>query len=148
LRPFSDLGGRYILKLDNSTIKRQELAIRLRDIGCRVDLSGTDWHTVGDFSVRENMLFDSQNAKKVVVNEEMINIMEFLSTVNDGASIFSIKYATKILLDDGTTNFLSEQRIQYYLEKLLKIGYVQRGQEMSYELTEDGREYLYKKGII
>jgi len=94
------------------------------------------------------MLFDSQNAKKVVVNEEMINIMEFLSTVNDGASIFSIKYATKILLDDGTTNFLSEQRIQYYLEKLLKIGYVQRGQEMSYELTEDGREYLYKKGII
>ena len=49
LRPFSDIGGRYIIKLTNSTKDRQELAIRLRDAGCSVNLDSTDWHTDGDF---------------------------------------------------------------------------------------------------
>jgi len=47
LRPFSDIGGRHILKLDNSTERRQQLAERLKTVGCDVNLSGTDWHTVG-----------------------------------------------------------------------------------------------------
>lgn len=29
--------------------KRQELAQRLESTGCETDLSGTDWHTCGDF---------------------------------------------------------------------------------------------------
>jgi len=49
LRPFSDIGGRHIVKLNNSTQKRQELAQRLETAGCPVDLSGTDWHTEGNF---------------------------------------------------------------------------------------------------
>lgn len=49
-RPFSDIGGRHLLRLDNSTARRQELAERLQNAGCDVRLSGTDWHTAGDFS--------------------------------------------------------------------------------------------------
>lgn len=49
LRPFSDIAGRHIVMLTNSTKDRQELAKRLRDAGCSVNLDGTDWHTVGDF---------------------------------------------------------------------------------------------------
>jgi predicted nucleotide-binding protein len=50
LRPFSDIGGRHVIRLDNSIRRRQELAHRLQSAGCALDLSGTDWHTVGDFS--------------------------------------------------------------------------------------------------
>lgn len=49
LRPFSDIGGRYVIRLDNSTQRRQELAQRLQLAGCPVNISGTQWHTAGDF---------------------------------------------------------------------------------------------------
>jgi hypothetical protein len=49
LRPFSDIGGRHTIRLDDSMAKRQELAHRLRTAGCKVDTDGTDWHTEGDF---------------------------------------------------------------------------------------------------
>lgn len=48
LRSFSDVAGRYMIRFDGSTEKRQELASRLRDAGCPVNLEGTDWHTSGD----------------------------------------------------------------------------------------------------
>jgi predicted nucleotide-binding protein len=50
LRPFSDVVGRNTIRLRNSIESRQELAIRLQTTGCAVDLSGTDWHTIGDFT--------------------------------------------------------------------------------------------------
>ena len=49
LRPFSDIGGRHVVRLTNSTESRQGLAKRLETAGCKIDLSGTDWHRVGDF---------------------------------------------------------------------------------------------------
>lgn len=50
-RPFSDISGLHIVRLDNSSQRRQELAKRLESIGCPVDLTGTDWHSCGDFEV-------------------------------------------------------------------------------------------------
>jgi predicted nucleotide-binding protein len=50
VRPFSDVGGRHVLHFDgSSTEDRQELAMRLITAGCEVSLTGTDWHTAGDF---------------------------------------------------------------------------------------------------
>jgi len=49
LRPFSDIAGRHVVKLDNTTQRRQDLAQRLQAAGCAVNLSGTDWQTSGDF---------------------------------------------------------------------------------------------------
>ena len=49
LRPFSDIGGRHTIRLDNSSQRRQELAQRLQIAGCPAKLTGTDWHTAGDF---------------------------------------------------------------------------------------------------
>ena len=51
LRPFSDVAGRHAIRLDNTSQRRQELAMRLRDAGCPVSLEGTDWHTAGDFEI-------------------------------------------------------------------------------------------------
>jgi predicted nucleotide-binding protein len=45
LRPFSDVGGRHVLRLDNSSEHRQDLAQRLQTAGCAVDLTGRHWHT-------------------------------------------------------------------------------------------------------
>jgi predicted nucleotide-binding protein len=50
LRPFSDIGGRHVIKLSNRPESRQELANRLEAAGCDVDTSGTDWLSEGDFS--------------------------------------------------------------------------------------------------
>jgi predicted nucleotide-binding protein len=50
VRHFTDVAGRNTISLRNSVACRQELADHLRTIGCTVDLSGTDWHTAGDFS--------------------------------------------------------------------------------------------------
>ena len=49
LRPFSDVAGRHVLRLDNSTQCRQELAQRLSLAGCPVKMDGTAWHSAGDF---------------------------------------------------------------------------------------------------
>jgi len=50
LRPFSDIGGRHVIRLDGSIVRRQELALRLANAGCPVDMTGSDWHTAGDFT--------------------------------------------------------------------------------------------------
>ena len=49
LRPFSDIGGRHVIRVDNSSQRRQELAQRLETAGCPVNLDGTDWFSAGDF---------------------------------------------------------------------------------------------------
>jgi hypothetical protein len=57
-RAFADLGVAVVdyhraygdvVRLDNSSQRRQELAQRLHNAGCDVDLEGTAWHTAGDF---------------------------------------------------------------------------------------------------
>lgn len=50
VRPFSDVAGRHAVRLNNSLPLRQALAQRLATAGCAVDLSGTDWHSAGDFT--------------------------------------------------------------------------------------------------
>lgn len=50
LREFSDISGRHVLRLNSTVAKRQELALRLKDAGCHVDMSGSEWHTAGVFT--------------------------------------------------------------------------------------------------
>lgn len=50
LRGFTDILGKHIPKLTNDLAKRNDLANRLRKIGCNVDTTGDDWHSAGDFT--------------------------------------------------------------------------------------------------
>ena len=51
LRPFSDIAGKHIIKMDGSMAMRQALADRLKTVGCAVIIEHrTDWHSAGDFS--------------------------------------------------------------------------------------------------
>jgi len=49
VKPFTDIGGVHITHLDNTPEKRNELITKLRNAGCAVDLSGTEWITDGNF---------------------------------------------------------------------------------------------------
>jgi len=51
VKPFSDLIGRHITRLDNSPERRSEFLTKLRNAGCDVDDSGTDWYSAGDFTL-------------------------------------------------------------------------------------------------
>ncbi|MEU6057242.1 TIR domain-containing protein [Streptomyces sp. NPDC047097] len=50
VRQLSDLGGRYILRLNNTARSRHRLARRLTAVGCAVDTGGTDWLNAGDLT--------------------------------------------------------------------------------------------------
>lgn len=50
LRPVSDIGGRHVVRLDDTVERRHELAQRLQTAGCAVNLSGTDWCKAGTFA--------------------------------------------------------------------------------------------------
>jgi len=54
LRPFSDIYGRYEVRLTNEGTRRQELASRLHDAGYDVKTDGTDWLRVGNFDLSDN----------------------------------------------------------------------------------------------
>lgn len=50
LREFSDVAGRHVVHMTNAFEKRQELATKLKNAGCDVDTTGSDWVTAGDFT--------------------------------------------------------------------------------------------------
>ena len=49
LRPFSDIAGRHVIRLNNSPGQRHSLAKRLETAGLKVNLEGDDWLTAGAF---------------------------------------------------------------------------------------------------
>jgi predicted nucleotide-binding protein len=52
MRPFSDVGGMHTVRLNNSTQSRQQLVSKLKIAGCNPDITGTNWHSVGDFTLK------------------------------------------------------------------------------------------------
>jgi len=48
-RDFSDIAGVHVVRITNGPESRKELAQRLKDAGCDVDMTGNDWLSVGDF---------------------------------------------------------------------------------------------------
>jgi predicted nucleotide-binding protein len=50
MKPFSDIGGRHVVKMSNRPEKRKELVDRLRTAGCEACIDDrTDWLSAGDF---------------------------------------------------------------------------------------------------
>lgn len=50
VRGFTDIAGKHLVRLTNDYAKRNDLANRLKKIGCKVDRDGTDWTRAGDFT--------------------------------------------------------------------------------------------------
>lgn len=50
VRPFSDVAGRHVVRLDGSSESRKALAQRIQSAGVAVDMTGSDWLSAGDLS--------------------------------------------------------------------------------------------------
>ena len=73
LRPFSDIAGRHVIRLDNTTQRRQELAQRLELAGCPVNLDGTDWHSAGDFEAALDLTLQTSPESAAIVVDQSNN---------------------------------------------------------------------------
>lgn len=68
VRPFSDIGGLHILRIDDTSQRRQQLAQRLATAGCPVKLDGVDWHTAGDFAAALKLAQASLDSAATITN--------------------------------------------------------------------------------
>ena len=75
VRPFSDIGGRHILRLDNTSQQRQQLAQRLETAGCPVKLDGDEWHTAGDFDAARELALASPDTAPARVHTRLSNVV-------------------------------------------------------------------------
>ena len=64
IRPFSDIGGRHIIKWEDNADKRTELAERLESAGCIVNLNGRKWLTAGNFGTGSEDLKARKKTRK------------------------------------------------------------------------------------
>jgi predicted nucleotide-binding protein len=53
VRPFSDIGGRHMVRINDSTESHNDLANRLESLRCEVDRVGRDWMKAGKFEPTE-----------------------------------------------------------------------------------------------
>lgn len=55
LRPFSDVYGRHVVRLDGTEKPLRDIARRLHDAGCDVDMSGGDWASPDRFGAAREL---------------------------------------------------------------------------------------------
>jgi len=146
LRPFSDIGGRHLLLLDNSTQRRQELALRLKAAGCAADITGTAWHTAGDLSLGEESL-KSVDAVPTVgpppppfdPTDVEVAMLKQLAAHGQLSFVYLISYAG------------NRQKARYHVERLEDAGLIgitrERSTGEAVELTKKGRAFAFERGL-
>lgn len=161
VKPFSDVSGLHKLKLNNSTKRRQELADRLKIAKCSVDLSGTDWHTEGNFEIVNNNIKGNyvkeddttSQEPKIEIDEDQIYILKVISVAEDNnfksvcfKDIEKILNREKDLRINRTKliHFLDELESTYYY---IDVHHYTLG-EKCYCITPDGRNFLVRNKII
>jgi predicted nucleotide-binding protein len=64
VKSFSDVGGRHLVRLTETTDSRHDLANRLEALHCEVDKVGRDWMKAGDFVPTEPKPAKKKSAKR------------------------------------------------------------------------------------
>jgi predicted nucleotide-binding protein len=118
LRPFSDVGGRHILRLNNTSARRQDLADRLKTAGCDVDLSGRDWHSTGSFKLKETVATihaPAENPKAIISDSSAFGPelttaeADVLAATTDDGWIYIMRSDSHgQIVSAGNGNFFSE----------------------------------------
>jgi predicted nucleotide-binding protein/ElaB/YqjD/DUF883 family membrane-anchored ribosome-binding protein len=159
LRPFSDIGGRHVIRLNNSTQQRQELAQRLTTAGCPVKLDGTDWHDAGDFEAAiesgvrmkpestEAMELELRIANETQLSEEAKQLLKEAAK-DEYRSILKARTAVDLIIQTNRKRFgesgdmISQAKWEQAIADLADGGYVRdpNGQGKSFEVTQKGFE--------
>ena len=72
IRPFSDIGGRHVIHLNNGPECRHALSQRLEKAGCTVNTRGTDWLKEGNFANPPELSPQSYGQQVVQISVEDI----------------------------------------------------------------------------
>jgi len=99
LRPFSDVRGRHVIRLEDTSEKRQDLAQRLKAAGCAVNLSGTDWHRAGDFPP----VFVNDDGSRILTDEDIIGLLTRLPDFQDQDVREIVRECRRQLVHHGIT---------------------------------------------
>ena len=157
LRPFSDVAGRHVIRLDNSTQRRQDLAQRLGLAGCPIKLEGTDWHTAGDFDLVVGNLLpelspqtnDTQEEVSVGVgpalsDDEIALLLKAASSPDGTILKFKTMSGTFIQVNDEVLGDPKDRRSiakwEAAVRRLLGLGFIEdpSGNDNSYKVTHEG----------
>ena len=157
LRPFSDVAGRHVIRIDNSTQRRQDLAQRLGLAGCPIKLDGTDWHTAGDFeSAVSNLSPDSSaqtggtqgeiaiEAGPALSEDEATLLLEAANDPDGTILKFKTMGGTFIQVNSEALGDPEDRRSiarwESAIRGLLELGLVEdpRGADNSFQVTHEG----------
>lgn len=159
LRPFSDVGGRHTIRLNNTSPRRQELAQRLEAAGCPVNLTGTDWHTVGDFDRALAPIIseapettnvaqqEATAAKDSELSEDAKDLL--LEAVNDTSGVIKkIQTFSGLTIETNSRDFVkignlrSAARWEQAVEDLEDLGFIKdpTGEGKVFNVTHKGFE--------
>ena len=165
LRPFTDIAGLHIVRMDNSTQRRQELAQKLRTAGCPINLNGEYWHTAGNFETALAALTQEPSAQ-IASDEipssiaEQLRLSEdarelLIKAANDArGSIFRASSQGGVSIQAGGRSFVesgdqkSAARWDGALKELLKYGLVNNpmGKGRLFKVTQEGYDVAHELG--
>ncbi len=155
VKPFSDIGGRHLMRLNNSTERRQDFALRLRNAGCPVNLDGTDWHSAGNFEsnlppVDENTSseeLESHNSQ-ASLSKEAIELLVAAAS-HDSGNLIIVRLMNGIVIKAGRRAFdaTGNRRLAAALEGAIRdlaiAGLIEWGSSGEYYMvTREGFDFV------
>lgn len=153
LRPFSDIGGRHTIRLNNTLGRRQALAQRLQMAGCAVNLSGTDWHTEGDLEIPESTGAAARAIKQPQI-EDSIDGKAKSRVEAEEAKILELIASGPNITINAISNKLNihRERVLYHTDRLREGQYVSRQNYLvgapTFSLRPKGRAFLVENDLI
>jgi predicted nucleotide-binding protein len=146
LRPFSDIGGRHMVRMDNSPKKRNELATRLKTAGCPVNLAGTDWQTTGDLrapEVKPKTPPTLENPPRLSAEAEQLLLA---SSKDPGGTVMCVPTIQGLIVSTNNKGFAesgnprSQATWKAAVGELVKAGFLEPFSNEAFGLTRNGYE--------
>jgi predicted nucleotide-binding protein len=142
MRPISDLAGRYVIHLDNSLAKRQMLADQLRVAGCKVDTTGTDWHTAGDFA-SATTTDQMKVSSATILSDSALQILRHLASAVNSETLKRDLHA-RLGIETMRCNFAVDELIRH---NFIGLSHGASGNDRLVLLLP-GRDYLFNNNLF
>ena len=145
VKRFSDVGGRHVVRLSNAPEKRQEVASRLKNAGCAVSTSGTDWLKTGDFDLKPPEIGASTNEPPRSDDKLSIFAREILheGTLDDKRTILAVPTGRGLQIQANGKRWAAEGARDEAekaedIRNLERMGLIERAGKNSYRVTNKG----------
>jgi hypothetical protein len=143
VKPFSNIEGLHIVRMDDSAAARNDLVERLKTAGCSPDTVGKDWlKPMFDAAVERGVNGDRELSGETNLSDEELKVLLELVRNDQPATAGALAQRTG----------LSVERTKLHLTKLVHLDRVnvryQSGSQNRYSLKDGGRRYLFEKGLL